>query len=531
MSGYTFGANIFESLTTGMYKDSKIGFREYIQNACDAIDAALEKKISEPNAGSIDITLDPSARKITIEDNGIGVRAEDFRRVLGNIGDSDKVVGEDKGFRGIGRLGGLAYCRELIFTTKYAGESVESIMKCNGELMRRMYNDGRKHSAIEVLEAINSFETRPSSERDAHFFRVEMIDVLETNGELLDRAAIKNYLSFVAPVPYSGKFMYDGKIYDHARELELSIDEYDIRLDGEQLFKDYRTHFGNGGGEIYDVHCEDFFDAEGNLLAWSWIGVSKVSGQIDEQNPMRGIRLRKENIQLGDDDVLQPLFQPKTDQRFLYYFVGEVHAVSRELIPNARRDYFIENEALVELEKALRGYFVKLKRLCRLGSAFNSIKKYEAAKKDFEERQRQSLFDSADHLRAEEEKLEEAKRRAAAAQKSIDSNRKNYGEEPLFAKFIPRMKLDSNEPSVEKKIEGESELKSKVEPEPKVEPDDEPPSKKIFRVDKFSDRPRSERKLLSRIFDLIRTDCVKEKIINAATADKIINLIEARLNK
>jgi len=34
------GKNIWDNLTTGMYSDSKIIFREYIQNACDAIDTA-----------------------------------------------------------------------------------------------------------------------------------------------------------------------------------------------------------------------------------------------------------------------------------------------------------------------------------------------------------------------------------------------------------------------------------------------------------------------------------------------------------
>ena len=32
MDDYIFGANILENLTTGMYKDSKVSYREYIQN-------------------------------------------------------------------------------------------------------------------------------------------------------------------------------------------------------------------------------------------------------------------------------------------------------------------------------------------------------------------------------------------------------------------------------------------------------------------------------------------------------------------
>ena len=37
------GKNVLESLTTGMYSDSRIIFREYIQNSTDAIDNAIKK--------------------------------------------------------------------------------------------------------------------------------------------------------------------------------------------------------------------------------------------------------------------------------------------------------------------------------------------------------------------------------------------------------------------------------------------------------------------------------------------------------
>ena len=37
----TVGKNILDNLTTGMYSDSKVIFREYIQNACDQIDLAI----------------------------------------------------------------------------------------------------------------------------------------------------------------------------------------------------------------------------------------------------------------------------------------------------------------------------------------------------------------------------------------------------------------------------------------------------------------------------------------------------------
>ena len=69
---------------------------------------------------------------------------------------------------------------------------------------------------------------------------------------------------------------------------------------------------------------------------------------------MRGLRVRSANIQLGNDDALQPLFK---ENRGNYYFVGEVFAASRNLIPNSQRNYFNENETRVLFEDLLREYF------------------------------------------------------------------------------------------------------------------------------------------------------------------------------
>ena len=67
MREYIFGANILENLTTGMYQDSKVIYREYIQNACDQIDKAYNIGLLKPNEGRIDIWLDAEKRTVSIE--------------------------------------------------------------------------------------------------------------------------------------------------------------------------------------------------------------------------------------------------------------------------------------------------------------------------------------------------------------------------------------------------------------------------------------------------------------------------------
>ncbi|WP_052487461.1 hypothetical protein [Gordoniibacillus kamchatkensis] len=108
MAEYAFGANIIENLTTGMYQDSKVIYREYIQNACDQIDKAEQLGILQPRnpnskypdlgQGVVNIWIKPEERYIVIEDNATGIKAEEFQRTLGNIAIPTKSWGKIKVF-------------------------------------------------------------------------------------------------------------------------------------------------------------------------------------------------------------------------------------------------------------------------------------------------------------------------------------------------------------------------------------------------------------------------------------------------
>ena len=54
----TVGKNILDNLTTGMYSDSKVIYREYIQNACDQIDLAIKEGILGQDEGEVNIFID-----------------------------------------------------------------------------------------------------------------------------------------------------------------------------------------------------------------------------------------------------------------------------------------------------------------------------------------------------------------------------------------------------------------------------------------------------------------------------------------
>lgn len=77
-----------------------------------------------------------------------------------------------------------------------------------------------------------------------------------------------------------------------------------------------------------------------------WFGIAKFEKVIPTVNEMRCIRLRKENIQIGDENTMGKFFK---QERGNSYYIGEVFAVDNNLIPNARRDYFNPNPSAKNL--------------------------------------------------------------------------------------------------------------------------------------------------------------------------------------
>ena len=446
MSEINFGINIIEIVTEGLYPNSLDTFREYIQNSCDAIDDAIDAGTLREGDGEIDIDINKKARRIIFKDNGIGISSlpKDFVRIMSNIGNSDKSLNSDRGFRGIGRLGGLAYCKTLIFSTKVAGEKKISTLTINADKLRKEFWSGNKRSAESVLLENMRFDTVIANpDCDEHFFCVEMIDIVDTNKDLLDVVKIRDYLSFVAPVPYRNYFFEQAKIYEYAAKLGFKITEYKIEVNGEQVVKNYKTKFKTAKGfdEVFNLDFHDFHDEADNLIAWSWVSLSTFRGVIDEtkasaDNKMRGIRLRAGNIQIGDQYALQKFFK---EDRGTKYFIGEVYAVDKNLRPNTKRDYFEENTARNVFEYELEKYFTELHKLYHdsvdIRTAFRDVSAPEKLKQEFAER---SLAYQKSHKTDHELKLATLEDAAKKANKKIQGSKQaaeNNPDAPLSQVF------------------------------------------------------------------------------------------------
>ena len=84
-------ARLLHMMVHSVYSDKTVFLRELISNAADACEKLRYEALSAPDLLgdetrlAIAITLDPDAKTLTIEDNGIGMSAEDMGEALGTI--------------------------------------------------------------------------------------------------------------------------------------------------------------------------------------------------------------------------------------------------------------------------------------------------------------------------------------------------------------------------------------------------------------------------------------------------------------
>lgn len=346
-SSFKAGMYLLENLTSGMYNDPLSIYREYIQNAVDSIDIALTKGINSPKEVHID--LNPFKREITIRDNGTGIPSEIAEEVLSSIGSSSKNDQSLRGFRGIGRLGGIAFSDKAIFKTKAPREKIESIQVWDCLKLRQLINT--KTNALsfkEFFQIVTNFSQQNGKQPNDSYFEVTLEGVSSFRNQVFDRSTIISYLSQVAPVPFNyTDFSHGGIIDKFLRENLRYYKSYDIILNDNKIYKPYRsdikTSMKKGGTDI--IENVKLFKIKGKNeepLAYGWYGSRKdLLGSIKRGEGYSGIRVRVGNILIGDAHLLDRCFR---EDRFNSYTIGEIHVDSPNLIPNSRRDDFIDNE-------------------------------------------------------------------------------------------------------------------------------------------------------------------------------------------
>ena len=511
----SIGKDVLESLTTSMYEDSRYVYREYVQNAADQIDKAKALGLLGEEDGEIHIHILPDQALVEIEDNATGIPQNEFINVLRNVAKSNKIKGKDKGFRGIGRLGGLGYCDELRFESSFHGEATKSILIWDAALLRRIIDDrSQKEEAAEVISRVTKFK-KENEDVNMHYFKIIMKGVHDE--VLLNIKEVRKYLSMVAPVAFPSHFVLGKKIYQAAREASFELDEYNLFINSEQLFKAYSTviYDGEEGSmrridELFDVRCFEERDRNGKLIYWGWYGLNTTPNkQLSPANIARGIRLRKANIQVGNESTLVKLHR---QERTNFYFFGEVHAVSEGLIPNSRRDYFSVGSEVSNFESKLKEFFhnelYKLSyEISKVSTLIKKVGEVEKHRKEFEQKEKDGAF--ADKRERQEylERYEKKKKEAEAAKRKIE----RLGEE-----------VASNPTSAADKVINKVLSTTEVRLDAK-ELDVAPIKAKNFRINKLRSLNKDQKALLGHVFSIIRD------VLDKYKSEELISRIEEEL--
>ena len=327
------GNDVLELVSSAMYVDPMTVYREYVQNAADAIDDARRQGVlGAGEAGRVDIAIEPSTRSVRVRDNGSGVAWPNFARKLTALGASAKRGTSARGFRGVGRLAGLAYAQELIFRSRVAGEDVVSELRwdCRG-LKAALRAADVGNGVAGLIRSIASLRRVDAAGYPDRFFEVELKGMLRLRSDrLMSPAAVAEYLSQVAPVPFAPEFKFGAEITAALRSV-VDLGELDIRIEGlgAPVYRPHRDRF------VDEKHAIAFEGVEvitipgidGDVAAIAWILHHEYEGAVPTGALIKGLRLRSGNVQVGDHALLEDLYP---EPRFNVWSVGEVHVVDRE---------------------------------------------------------------------------------------------------------------------------------------------------------------------------------------------------------
>lgn len=380
MKQVTIGKYTLESLTTGMYVEPYVLYREYVQNSADSIDKALEVGIINSDEARIDIYISKDKRTIEVVDNGIGIESEKAYKVLADIGNSEKKCNSNKGFRGIGRLSGLGYCEKLVFETSRKGETKKTKVTFDSSILQEFLSPGKyEELTLEDVIIKSSNVEYEEEEADIHFFKVKMINV-NNKLHLLHFDRLLGYLQETLPVPYNlESFTFGSKINEELYNLKQKIDEYKVYLHSDessiQVFKPYKSKLvvdikKKLIDEVKDLDIQLITNdlKDDKPIALVWYGKCSLKGTIVDDS-VKGLRIRKSGLLIGNRFLANSMFK---EDRFNGWVIGEIIVLDNELIPNARRDDFEKNDAYLFLVKELKKIGEKISNEIRIASSNRS---------------------------------------------------------------------------------------------------------------------------------------------------------------
>ena len=272
------GKDVLELLSSSMYVNPLAIFREYVQNATDAIDDAVASGLlPSKDEGQVEVNLDHIDRRVVIRDNGVGLSNTEFPSRMMSFGASKKRGTDARGFRGVGRLSALGYVQQLIFRSRSKGDAQVLEARWDGRSVKRLLAATDENTDLQsiIREAVTLKQLDPE-EYPAHFFEVELVKPRRiANDRLLNEVEIESFIGQVCPCPFSPDFSYRQEIAELLAEHGRAGRTHKIHINGSEapVYRQHRDELafseskrstlGNSGltrGEGTSRTCREYSD-------------------------------------------------------------------------------------------------------------------------------------------------------------------------------------------------------------------------------------------------------------------------------
>ncbi len=389
MPEQTMSFRLLETLTSALYEDPIILFREYVQNSLDAYNNEVNNDEARAmDDFCVDIRIDEDHSNMEIVDNGYGIPEEVFLFKMKLIGESDKKSLEDQiGFRGIGRLSAMPLCRELVFENKPPGIDKRLIFTWNGEKFNELLNKGADIGA--TLDEITAYSSENyDGDKDDHYFKVIVNGYQEDIRGVVESPAFRDRLCMLLPLRYSPEFTNQKQIKSrYLAFMGHSLDKFScsVKLDKQELHKPYTDSDILASGIVFwDLMfpgMED--DASPEKIGILWFTFDRVIKVRPKSRPY-GILARSKNMLMGDQYALAEdavrsrsdyITTPRELTQALNGVCGEMLINHEKLRDNARRDWFRIDEESIKLRHIIVEFMRRLHAYRYAASNYFSDKK------------------------------------------------------------------------------------------------------------------------------------------------------------
>jgi Histidine kinase-, DNA gyrase B-, and HSP90-like ATPase len=350
--------------------------REYIQNASDALDEyrSVAEYIGDRSEPLIRISI--QGRSLLIFDNGIGMDEEEIDK-LKRIAYSEKKSGEEAGYKGIGRLAGIAVADKLKISSTSYGSDRLYCFEFRAKDMREDISEKKKTGIQEPASQVISRHTEIKwidIDPESHYTIVEIRDVSPSYQNLLDPDILMEYIGDIAPVDFAPVPDFSsGPLI--SEKLRRNVPDYSpktmflAKQNGERvrIYKPYRNEMVLAEPDFIEI--QDPNDPN-KLLAYCWfaskgqetLGKVRPSGRIfavddgdgvEQKRRFAGLVYKLFGFTIGDRSLPQRTLWTTALPRALW-FTGEIHVIDKGVVPTTDRSDFVETQARDKLYAASR---------------------------------------------------------------------------------------------------------------------------------------------------------------------------------